>query len=250
MRIPALFLTLSVIGSFGVDEVAAQFHRQADKQRHNVLRPSVREKRVTGLPSYGAVQQVSHRAEGCRCHGNRRSRAGMVPPSASRSNQASKFSDRYGSFSQQDRELQPSPDGFWRQAKPMPLDMGPWETANAPYGSSHQRGSEYSNGLSNSDTEANKDYRAGDYPFLFGDVFGIGKFDCCDEWADHCPCLETTNALSACACTNPHRTRQSSYAGYYWRERSGRRDVPVERRPANESNRYWQADKSPRQSGR
>ena len=47
----------------------------------------------------------------------------------------------------------------------------------------------------------------GQYPFLFGNIFGITSDECCDEWAGHCRCLELTNLRSNCECTNPHRTK-------------------------------------------
>lgn len=47
----------------------------------------------------------------------------------------------------------------------------------------------------------------GQYPFLFGNIFGITSDECCDEWAGHCRCLELTNLRSNCQCTNPHRTK-------------------------------------------
>ena len=47
-----------------------------------------------------------------------------------------------------------------------------------------------------------------DQNFLVGDIFGVGINECCDEWANHCPCLELTNSRSKCRCTNPYRTKQ------------------------------------------
>lgn len=45
----------------------------------------------------------------------------------------------------------------------------------------------------------------GPYPFVNGNIFGICREECCDEWAGHCPCLELTNWRSNCECTNPRR---------------------------------------------
>ena len=49
--------------------------------------------------------------------------------------------------------------------------------------------------------------RSGYTPFVSGNIFGIGQGDYCDEWANHCPCLELTNSRSNCGCTNPYRTK-------------------------------------------
>lgn len=42
-------------------------------------------------------------------------------------------------------------------------------------------------------------------PFVNGDIFGVSKEECCDEWVGHCECLELTNSRSNCECTNPRR---------------------------------------------
>ncbi len=48
----------------------------------------------------------------------------------------------------------------------------------------------------------------GHYPYVNGNIFGVGRNECCDEWAGHCQCLELTNSRSNCECTNPYRTKR------------------------------------------
>lgn len=47
---------------------------------------------------------------------------------------------------------------------------------------------------------------SGSTPFINGNIFGVGDDECCDEWANHCPCLELTNGRSNCDCSNPYRS--------------------------------------------
>jgi len=54
-------------------------------------------------------------------------------------------------------------------------------------------------------TRSWEEYGAG--PYVMGDIFSVGRSDYCDEWANHCDCLELTNSRSNCGCTNPFRSK-------------------------------------------
>lgn len=58
-----------------------------------------------------------------------------------------------------------------------------------------------------------KPWGDGFYQNVTGDVFGVSRRDCCDEWAGHCACLELTSTHSNCECTNPRRAHWANGNG-------------------------------------
>ena len=53
----------------------------------------------------------------------------------------------------------------------------------------------------------------GYHPFVVGDIFGVSRAECCDEWLGHCDCLELTNSRSNCECTNQRRAHWGQGSG-------------------------------------
>ena len=49
----------------------------------------------------------------------------------------------------------------------------------------------------------------GFYPFVTGDIFGVSRQECCDEWQGHCECLELTSRQSKCECNGSYAGRTS-----------------------------------------
>jgi len=169
----AIFVSLTSVLLFTSAAVAQQNRTSARGQqqyRSSFVRPPARSFRVSMNPRQFASQQV--------------------PQSVI----SSDFQAAGSSASWQ-------PEGnFWVEGGMQGSGSG-FETASNFHPAGRSR-AEFENRFADS---TNKSWGNGFYQNVTGNVFGVSKHECCDEWAGHCACLELTSTHSNCECTNPRR---------------------------------------------